>query len=75
MRNSRSCLSALKGAEVTQLSLGRENYGEENYSILVASLFSSLGFGLLESAFAVAEGQWDGAKALLLSEPQSSEER
>jgi len=47
---------------------------EENHLLLVVSLFSSfpgLGFGLLEPAFAVAEGRWDGAKVLLLMEPHT----
>lgn len=50
---------------------------EEDHSVLVASLLSSflsLAFGLLECAFAVAEGQLDRAEILLLSEPHGSDE-
>lgn len=62
--------------QTQSLSLGRENCGGK--PLLVTSLFPSfpsLGFGLLEPAFPVAEGQWDGANVLLLSEPRGSEEQ
>lgn len=77
MRKSGSCYSGLEGAEVTNtVIVPWENRGGK--PLLVTSLFPffpSLGFGLLEPAFPVAEGQWDGAKVLLLSEPPGSEEQ
>lgn len=63
----------LKGAEVTNsIVVPWRRKSEENHSLLVASLFSSV--PSLEPAFAVAEGWWDEAELLLLLEPRGSTE-